>query len=68
MDLTAEGPTLVHHRRIRIRCVHGVTKVLGAAEGAVMSCGHDLPSLSSEPGSLRLDRYSKLAKTTQSVW
>ena len=33
MDLTPEGSTLVHHRRIRIRCVHHVTKVLGADEG-----------------------------------
>ncbi len=26
MDLTAQGPTLMYFRRIRIRCVHTVTK------------------------------------------
>jgi hypothetical protein len=57
----------VHLRRIRIRCVHHVTKVLGAAEGAVRGSPHDLPSLSSELDSLRLDRHSKLAKTALSI-
>jgi hypothetical protein len=48
MVLTAQGPRLLDLRRIRIRCVRGVTKVLRAAEGAIMSFLQDLSSLSSE--------------------
>ena len=67
MDLTDQGRRQVQIRRIRIRCVRGVTKVSGAAEGAVMSSWHDLPSLSSKPDGFRLDRYSKLATIALSI-
>jgi hypothetical protein len=54
MDLTVQGPTLVHFRRIRIRCVRGVTKVLRADEAAIMSFWQVLSSLSSEPDGFAL--------------
>ena len=54
MDLAAQRPRLVNFRRIRIRSVCGVTKVLGAAEAAIMSFLQDLSSLSSEPDSFAL--------------
>ena len=36
MDLTAQGPTLAHLRRIRLRCVRDVTKECGAAGDAII--------------------------------
>jgi hypothetical protein len=66
MDLTAKRPSMLDFRRIRIRSVCGVTKVLGAAEAAIMSFWQDLSSLSSEPDSC-LDRYSKLATIALSI-
>jgi hypothetical protein len=54
MNLTAQVPTLVHFRRIRIKCVRGVTKVLRTAEAAIMSFLQDLSFLSSEPDSFAL--------------
>ena len=58
---------MVYFRRIRIRCVRGVTKVLRAAEAAVKIFLQDLPSLSSESDGFRLDRYSKLAIIALSI-
>jgi len=54
MDLTAQRPRLVNFRRIRIRSVCGVTKVLRAAEAAIMSFLQDLSSLSSGPDGFAL--------------
>jgi hypothetical protein len=54
MVLTAQGPRPLDLRRIRIRCVRYVTKVLSAAEAAIMSFLQDLSSLSSEPDSFAL--------------
>ena len=67
MDLKAEGARMVYFRRIRIRCVRDVTKVLRAAEAAVIIFLQDLPSLSSESDGFRLDRYSKLAIIALSI-
>ena len=62
MDLTLQGPMRVNYRRIRLRCVHSFTKVLGAGEARNNEFLHDWPSLPSEPDSFRLDRSSRLAK------
>jgi hypothetical protein len=58
---------LVNLRRIRIRCVHRVTKLLGAAGARNNEFLHDWPSLLNEPDSLRLDRSSRLAKMPLSM-
>ena len=69
MDLTAQGPRLLDLRRIRIRCVRDVTKVLRAAEAAVMSFLRDLSSLSSEPDSFALiDIQSSRKSLCQYCW
>ena len=67
MDLTLKGPVRGNYRRIRVRCVHGYTKVLGAGEARNNEFLHDWPSLPSEPDSLRLERSSRLAKMPLSM-
>jgi hypothetical protein len=67
MILTAEGPRLLDLRRIRIRCVHDVTKVLRAAETAIMRFFARFILFIKRARQFRLDRYSKLAKIALSI-
>ena len=67
MVLTAQGPRLLDLRRIRIRCVRGVTKVLRAAEAAIMSFFARFILFIKRARQFRLDRYSKLAKIALSI-
>ena len=71
MDLTPQGRRHVNLRRIRIRCVRGITKVLGATETAIMNILCNLGPFANQarlPGSKLLFKSLKMTLKIEALF